>query len=33
MQAVAAELSGYARKFRCFFAEKSFKQFISTHLF
>jgi hypothetical protein len=26
MQAVPAELSGYAGKFRCFLGEKSFKQ-------
>jgi hypothetical protein len=32
MQAVAAEFSGYAGKFRCFLQEKSFKQFVSIHL-
>jgi hypothetical protein len=33
MQALAAEFSGYAGKFHCFFGEKSFKQFVSIHLF
>lgn len=28
MQAVAAEFSGYAGKFHCFFREESFKQFV-----
>jgi len=32
MQAVAAELSGYAAKFRRFLREE-FKQFVSIHLF
>ena len=34
MQAVAAELSGYAGLFCCFFLErKSLKQFVLVHLF
>jgi hypothetical protein len=33
MQAVAAELSGYAGKFRCFFERRVKKQFVSIHLF
>ena len=33
MQAVAAEFSGYAGKFPCFFGEKSFKQVVSILLF
>ena len=33
MQAQAAESSGYAGKFRCFFEEKSFKEFVSIPLF
>ena len=33
MQAVSAEFSGYAGNLRCFFAEKSFRQFVSIHLF
>jgi hypothetical protein len=32
MQAVAAELAGYAGKFRCF-VEESLKQFVSIPLF
>ena len=28
MQDVAAEFSGYAEKFYCFFREESFKQFV-----
>jgi len=31
MQAVAAEFSGYAGKFRCFFRANSFKQVVSIH--
>jgi len=33
MQAVAAEFSGYAGKFRCFFWKESFEQFVSIHSF
>jgi hypothetical protein len=32
MQAVSAEFSRYAGKFRCFFGEKSFKKFVSIYL-
>jgi hypothetical protein len=33
MQAVAAEFSGYAGLFCCFFGGKSLKQFVLIHLF
>jgi hypothetical protein len=33
MQAVAAEFSGYAGQFCCFFGKNNFKQFVSIHLF
>jgi hypothetical protein len=33
MQAVAAEFSGYAGKFRCISEERVLKQFVLIHLF
>jgi hypothetical protein len=33
MQAVAAEFSGYAGQFCCFFGKNNFKQFVLIHLF
>jgi hypothetical protein len=33
MQALAAEFSGYAGKFRCFLDRMVLKQFVSIHLF
>jgi hypothetical protein len=33
MQAQAAEFSGFAKEFWCFFREKSWKQFVLINLF
>jgi hypothetical protein len=33
MQAVAAEFSGYAGQFCCFFGKNNLKQFVLIHLF
>jgi hypothetical protein len=33
MQAAAAEFSGYAGLFPCFFGKNNFKQFVLIHLF